>query len=56
MLVKSLEKNLKRTIKITPETYEKMNEVFEKEGTPLRIKVPTQDQINEWQKQNECSP
>ena len=36
-------------MKITPETYEKMNEVFEKEGTPLRIEVPTQKRIDEWQ-------
>jgi len=55
-LVKSLERNLKNTIKITPETYEKMNEVFEKEGTPLRIEVPTQERIDEWLKQTKCSP
>jgi len=36
-------------IKITPETYKKMNEVFEKDGTPLRIDVPTQERIDEWQ-------
>lgn len=39
-------------IKITPETYKQMNEVFEKEGTPLRIEVPTQERIHEWLKQN----
>jgi len=44
------------TIKLTPETYEQMNEVFKKEGTPLRIEVPTQEQIDKWQDQNECSP
>ena len=33
---------------ITPETYEKMNEEFEEEGTPFRIIVPTQEQIDEW--------
>ena len=36
------------TIKITPETYEEMNKEFEKEGTPLRIEVPTQEQIDKW--------
>ena len=35
------------TEKITPETYEKMNEEFEEEGTAFRIIVPTQEQINE---------
>ena len=35
--------------KITPETYEKMNEEFEEEGLAFRIKVPTQEQIDKWQ-------
>ncbi len=48
-LAKSLEKNLKNTIKITPETYKRMNEALEKEGIPLRIEVPTQERIDEWQ-------
>jgi len=43
-------------IKVTPETYKKMNEVFKKEGTPLRIEIPTQKQIDNWQKLNKCSP
>ena len=34
--------------KITPETYEKMNEVFEEEGLAFRINVPTQEQIDAW--------
>ena len=34
---------------ITPETYEKMNEEFEEEGLAFRIKVPTQEQIDDWQ-------
>jgi len=34
--------------KITPETYEKMNEEFEEEGLAFRIIVPTQDQIDKW--------
>ena len=38
------------TEKITPETYEKMNEEFEEEGLPFRIKVPTQEEIDEWRK------
>ena len=40
------------TEKITPETYEKMNEEFEKEGLAFRIIVPTQEEIDEWQKSN----
>jgi len=36
--------------KITPETYEKMNEEFEEEGLAFSIKVPTQEQIDEWRK------
>ena len=34
--------------KITPETYEKMNEEFVEEGTMVRIEVPTQEQIDKW--------
>ena len=34
--------------KITPETYEKMNEEFEEEGLAFRIIVPTQEQIDDW--------
>ena len=33
-------------IEITPETYIKMNEEFEREGTHIRIIVPTQEQID----------
>ena len=39
-------------IKITPETYEEMNEDFEKEDLPFRIEVPTQEQINKWQRKD----
>ena len=38
--------------KITPETYEKMNEEFEEEGMAFRIIVPTQEQIDEWRKRD----
>ena len=38
--------------KITPKTYEKMNEEFEEEGLNFRIIVPTQEQINEWRKRD----
>ena len=38
--------------KITPETYEKMNEEFEEEGLAFRIIVPTQEQIDEWRKRD----
>ena len=36
------------TERITPETYEKMNKEFEEEGTAVIIKVPTQEEIDEW--------
>ena len=36
------------TEKITPETYEKMNEEFIEEGLSFRIIVPTQEQIDDW--------
>ncbi len=39
---------MERMERITPETYEKMNEEFVKEGTPLRIEVPTQEAIDKW--------
>jgi len=45
----SIETNLMtgdNVIEITPETYIKMNEEFEREGTPIRIIVPTQEQID----------
>ena len=57
LLIGSLEKNL--TIgdnvaeKITPETYEKMNEEFEEEGLPFRIIVPTQEQIDKWRNESD---
>jgi hypothetical protein len=38
------------TEKITPETYEKMNEEFIKEDMNFRWIVPTQKQIDRWQK------
>lgn len=34
------------TEKITPQTYIDMNKEFEKDGTPLRIVIPTQEQID----------
>ena len=37
------------TERITPETYEKMNEEFIEEGLAFRIKVPTQEEIDAWQ-------
>ena len=40
----------KKVSRITPETYEKMNEEFEEEGLAFRINVPTQEQIDAWQK------
>lgn len=38
-------------IKITPETFETMNEEFEEEGIPFSINVPTQETIDEWLQQ-----
>ena len=39
--------------KITPETYKKMNEEFEEEGLAFRIKVPTQEEINDWRQRDQ---
>ena len=36
------------TEKITPETYEKMNEEFEEDGLNFRINVPTQEEIDRY--------
>ena len=38
--------------KITPETYEKMNEEFEEEGLAFRIIVPTQEEIDDWRQRD----
>ena len=38
--------------RITPETYEKMNEEFEEEGLAFRITVPTQEEIDKWRNQS----
>ena len=40
------------TEKITPETYEKMNEEFEEEGLAFRIIVPTQEEIDKWRQRD----
>jgi hypothetical protein len=40
------------TEKITPETYEKMNEEFEEEGLAFRIIVPTQKEIDDWRQRD----
>ena len=44
--------NVTKFEKITPETYEKMNEEFEEEGLAFRIIVPTQEQIDEWRQRD----
>ena len=36
------------TERITPETYEKMNEEFIEDGLAFSIIVPTQEQIDDW--------
>ena len=38
--------------KITPETYEKMNKEFEEEGLAFSIKVPTQEEIDDWRQRD----
>jgi len=38
-------------VKITPETYIDMNKEFEEDGTPFRISIPTQEQIDEHRSQ-----
>ena len=38
------------TEKLTSETYEKMNEEFIREDMNFRWIVPTQEQIDEWEK------
>jgi len=37
--------------KITPQTYIDMNKEFEEDGTPFRITIPTQEQIDEHRSQ-----
>ena len=37
------------TEKITPETYQKMNEEFIEDDIPFRIGIPTQEKIDAWQ-------
>ena len=38
----------KKRDEITPETYEEMNKEFQEKELAFRIKVPTQEQIDEW--------
>jgi len=40
-----------KKIKITPETYQKMEDEFREEGLAFSITIPTQEQIDEWQSQ-----
>ena len=39
-----------KKMRITPQTYIDMNKEFEEEGTAVRIEVPTQEEIDKWQK------
>jgi hypothetical protein len=42
---------------ITPDDYIKMNEEFIKDGTPFRIIIPTQEEINiSREKDKKCFP
>ena len=34
-------------IKVTPDTYIKMNQEFERENTPFKLVIPTQQQIDD---------
>ena len=40
-----------KEIKITPQTYIDMNKEFERDGTRVTIRVPTQEEIDEWKSQ-----
>ena len=39
----------KKKIKITPETYQKMEDEFREEGLAFSITIPTQEEIDRWQ-------
>ena len=41
------------TEKITPETYEQMNKEFEEQGLAFTIEVPTQEEIDKWEKKSD---
>ena len=41
------------TERITPETYEKMNEEFIEDGLAFSIIVPTQEQIDKWMEKSD---
>ena len=43
-------------MKITPETYEKMNEYFSEHEPNFRVAIPTQEQIDAWQNLPEYYP
>ena len=38
-----------KKVKITPETYQKMEDEFREEGLPFTITIPTQETIDKWQ-------
>tara|TARA_B100000902_G_C26729327_1_gene630606 strand:+ start:319 stop:582 length:264 start_codon:yes stop_codon:yes gene_type:complete len=38
-----------KKIRRTPQTFIDMNEEFERENTPLRLVIPTQEQIDKWE-------
>ncbi len=42
---------MKNNMKITPETFQEMNEEFIQDGTPFRIADTTQEKLDEWQSQ-----
>ena len=43
--------SMKNNMKITPETYKKMNEEFIEGDTPFSIQDTTQEKLDEWQSQ-----
>ena len=38
-----------KKVKITPETYQKMEDEFREEGLAFTITIPTQETIDKWQ-------
>ncbi len=44
-----------KKVYITPETYEKMQEEFIKDGLAFRITIPTQEEIDQWREDSEAN-
>lgn len=48
-LLDTLDNTLNEKVKITPETYQKMEDEFREEGLAFTITIPTQEAIDKWQ-------